>query len=191
MANVVIFWRLEDILEYCIKQAPGEGLILEFGVATGKTINIIAATATGRDVHGFDSFEGLPEDWSGHVETQGSFSRKGQLPKVRQNVKLYKGWFSATIDKFKALHSGPVAFLHIDCDLYSSTREVLQGLKDRLIIGTVIEFDEYFNYPNWQQHEYRAWQEFVRNYGIQYRYLAMTAADGRVAIVITGINNIK
>ena len=187
MAEAVIFWRLDKILEYCIKQAPRTGLLLEFGVATGTSINILAAVAEGREVHGFDSFEGLPENWSGHVEPQGSFSRQGKLPKVCSNVRLYKGWFSETLKQFKAQHSGPVAFLHIDCDLYSSTREVLQALADRLVVGAIIEFDEYFNYPNWQQHEFRAWQEFVREYGIQYRYLAMTASDGRVAVVITGI----
>jgi predicted O-methyltransferase YrrM len=186
MADAVIFWRLDEILEYCVRHAPAEGLILEFGVATGKSINIIATAAQGREVYGFDSFEGLPENWSGHVETQGSFSSKGLLPKVRPNVRLYKGWFRETLEQFKAQYSGSVAFLHIDCDLYSSTREVLRGLADRLIVGTIIEFDEYFNYPNWQQHEFRAWQEFVREYGFAYRYLAMTASDGRVAVMITG-----
>jgi len=185
MADAVIFWRLDEILKYCVRQAPADGLLLEFGVATGKSINSIAAAVSDRVVHGFDSFEGLPEDWSGHVETRGSFSRKGQLPKVRSNVRLHKGWFRDTLKKFRDECPGPVAFLHIDCDLYSSTREVLQGLADRLRVGTVIEFDEYFNYPNWQQHEFRAWQEFVKEHGIEYRYLAMTASDGRVAVVIT------
>ena len=185
MADAVIFWRLDEILNYCVRQAPAEGLLLEFGVASGKSINTIAAAARGRTVHGFDSFEGLPEDWSGHVETRGSFSRKGELPKVRSNVRVHKGWFNDTLKKFREECPGPVAFLHIDCDLYSSTREVLQGLADRLRVGTVIEFDEYFNYPNWRQHEFRAWQEFVRDHGIEYRYLAMTVSDGRVAVVIT------
>ncbi|MGH8119515.1 MAG: class I SAM-dependent methyltransferase [Gammaproteobacteria bacterium] len=185
MTDAVIFWRLDEILKYCVHQAPAEGLLLEFGVATGKSINTIAAAARERTVHGFDSFEGLPEDWCGHVETRGSFSRKGRRPQVRANVRLHKGWLKDTLKAFKEECPGPVAFLHIDCDLYSSTREVLQGLADRLRVGTVIEFDEYFNYPNWQQHEFRAWQEFVRDQGLAYRYLAMTAADGRVAVVIT------
>jgi Predicted O-methyltransferase len=189
MTDAVIFWRQEEILEYCVRQAPTEGLILEFGVAAGKSINIIASAARGREVHGFDSFEGLPEDWTGHLETRGSFSRKGRLPKVLPNVRLHQGWFKETLGKFKSSQNGPVAFLHIDCDLYSSTRDVLHGLADRLTAGAVIVFDEYFNYPGWQQHEFRAWQEFVRESGLRYRYLAMTASDGRVAVVITGKNN--
>ena len=187
MADAVIFWSLAEILSYCVQRAPATGLLLEFGVATGKSINLIAAAAGEREVHGFDSFEGLPEDWHGHVETRGSFSRAGRMPQVRANVRLHRGWFRDTLKEFKQAYPGPVAFLHIDCDLYSSTREVLEELADRLQPGTVIEFDEYFNYPNWRQHEFRAWQEFVRSRGIAYRYLAMTAADGRVALVITSI----
>lgn len=71
---------------------------MEFGVVTGMSINIIAEAAQEREVHGFDSFEGLPENWSGHVETQGSFSSKGQLPKVRPSVRLYKGWCGETLE---------------------------------------------------------------------------------------------
>ena len=187
--DAVIFWNLKDILIFCMDRAPKEGLILEFGVATGNTTNIIANTAKPRTVHGFDSFEGLPEDWSGHVETRGAFSRNGALPKVLENVRLYKGWFSESLPEFLKNNTGLVAFLHIDCDLYSSTRDVLQLLKDRLQTGTIIEFDEYFNYPNWQQHEYKAWQEFVTENNIQYRYIAMTAHDGKVAVEITNFAN--
>ena len=187
MKDAVIFWRLNEILEFCLNRAPQQGLILEFGVAGGKSINIIADIAKNREVHGFDSFEGLPEDWSGHIETKGSFSKKGQLPKVRSNVRLHKGWFSDTLPQFKEQNKDTIAFLHIDCDLYSSTREILDQVSDRLMSGTIIEFDEYFNYPNWQEHEFKAWQEFVMEHNLKYRYLAMTASDGRVAIEITDI----
>jgi hypothetical protein len=189
MYDAVIFWKLNEILNYCIERAPNDGLIAEFGVAGGKSINIIAEAAGEREVHGFDSFEGLPENWSGHLETKGSFTRKGKLPRVRKNVKLHKGWFSETILEFKKNYPGPIAFLHIDCDLYSSTREILWQLFDKFTVGTVIAFDEYFNYPNWQQHEFKAWQEFVREYNLQYQYIAITASDGRAAVIITGIGS--
>lgn len=189
MPDVVIFWHLRGILQYCMTESPDSGLVLEFGVAGGKSINIIADLVGGREVHGFDSFEGLPEDWTGHLETRGSFDRKGSLPKVKRNVVLHKGWFSDTIREFKQNHDGPIAFLHIDCDLYISTREVLWQLADRLTVGTVIEFDEYFNYHSWQQHEYRAWQEFVTEHRIKYRYIAITASDGRAAVKITAMGS--
>jgi hypothetical protein len=61
---------------------------------------------------------------------------------------------------------------------------VLWSLRDRLQAGTIIVFDEYFNYPGWRQHEARALKEFVAEFAIAYRYIAFTAMDGSVAIEI-------
>ena len=75
----------------------------------------------------------------------------------------------------------------MDCDLYSSTMTVLNGLKDRLQIGTVISFDEYLNYPGWREHEYKAWQEFVAANNIEYDYIAFGASNGPATVVIRKI----
>lgn len=185
MPEALIFEQPEALLRWCVKRAPA-GAILEFGVAGGASITVLANTVPGDTVHGFDSFEGLPEDWSGHVEGRGAFSQGGRLPKVPGNAVLHKGWFDDTLPRWRAAHPDAlVGFLHVDCDLYGSTRVILWGLADRLQKGTVIKFDEYFNYPNWQHHEYKAWQEFVAEFGLSYRYLAFTAHDGRVAVEIT------
>tara|TARA_R110002073_G_scaffold191088_1_gene349759 strand:+ start:234 stop:617 length:384 start_codon:yes stop_codon:yes gene_type:complete len=53
--------RLE-LLRLAIERVSNPGLFLEFGVASGASINFIAAN-TDTTVHGFDSFQGLPEDW--------------------------------------------------------------------------------------------------------------------------------
>lgn len=185
MADAIIFEDATKMLKYCVKNAP-KGAVLEFGVADGGSIAEIASVYKGT-VHGFDSFEGLPEDWSGHTEAAGTFDRGGTLPKVPKNVELHKGWFSDTIPVWKQAHPDPVGFLHMDCDIYSSTRDVLALMKDRLRPGTIIKFDEYFNYPNWQKHEFRAWAEFVAEHGVEYRYIAFTALHGRVAVEITKI----
>jgi len=58
-------------------------------------------------------------------------------------------------------------------------------LSQRLQAGTVIVFDEYFNYPNWQQHEFKAWREFVAERGVSYEYLAF--ARQQVALRIRGL----
>src|ERR1700737_2571230 len=117
------------------------GLFCEFGVYSGGTVKFIASL-TQCEVHGFDSFEGLPEDWrSGHEK--GLFAL-GSLPEVRKNVRLYKGWFQVTIPDFRNNHSEPIAFLHIDADLDSSTRTVFEMLGDRIVPGTIIQFDEFF-----------------------------------------------
>ena len=80
---------------------------------------------------------------------------------------------------------GPVAFIHVDCDLYSSTKTILSLLAPRLVSGSVILFDEYFNYPNWEQHEFKAFQEFVAASAVKYTYLAF--ARQQVAVRIDSI----
>jgi hypothetical protein len=80
------------------------------------------------------------------------------------------------------LAAGPIAFMHVDCDLYSSTKTIFEFLGDAIGPGTVILFDEYFNYPNWEQHEYKAFQEFSEKCGVKYRYLAF--ARQQVAVLI-------
>jgi hypothetical protein len=186
MADAILFDERDDLLTYCLAQSPAEGLLLEFGVEKGGSIRALAA-GTSRDIHGFDSFEGLPEDWSGTAEKRGKFTLSGRMPAVPANVRLHKGWFDQVLPGFLAANSGSVAFVHVDCDIYSSTRTVLWGLADRLRAGTVLLFDEYFNYPNWRRHEFRAFQEFVREFGVQYRYLGYSAKNGHVAVMLTVI----
>lgn len=162
------------------------GLYLEFGVKKGGTLRGIAAM-TDATVHGFDSFEGLPEDWAGTSLRKGKFSTGGRLPPVPANCRLHAGWFEDTVPRFAAEHTGPVAFMHVDCDLYSSTRTVFDALGERLVPGSVIVFDEYFNYPNWQDHEFRAFAELVAARQLQYEYLGFVARGGSVAVRINAV----
>lgn len=96
------------------------------------------------------AIKGLPEDWSGHVEPAGSFGRKGELPRVAPNVTLHKGWFKNTIDSFKKDNPGKIAFLHVDCDRYSSTRDVLWHLADRLRRGRNLSRNLMLDTNTWQ-----------------------------------------
>ena len=182
MADAQIFTSHKRLVEHAVRHAPDTGLYMEFGVATGNTTREIAAHApAGATVYGFDSFAGLPEDWSGHVETSGAFKQKG-LPSVPGNVQLVQGYFEDSLPGFMAEHEGPVAFAHIDCDLYSSTVTILDNIGDRLQPGAHVLFDEYFNYPSWKQHEHKAWAEFCAAKDIRYTYLGFTALDGRVLV---------
>ncbi len=161
-----------------------DGLVLEFGVFSGTTINHIASR---RDwtVDGFDSFEGLPETWRDGFD-KGHF-RAGAPPQVRGNVRLHPGLFDESIPKFLAGLTGerrPIAYLHVDCDLYASTRIVFDSLGDRIVPGTVIVFDEYFNYDGWEDGEFRAFQEFVAARAIAYEYLTYNYRDEQVAVRI-------
>lgn len=120
-------------------------LWLEFGVASGKTINYISKF-TNDKVYGFDSFEGLPEKWRDGFE-KGAFNRNGNLPKVNKNVELIKGWFDDTIPNFIKNQNKKVSFIHMDADLYSSTKCIFNNLKDYIDKECIIVFDELVNYP--------------------------------------------
>jgi predicted O-methyltransferase YrrM len=158
-----------------------DGLILEFGVFSGRSINHIADLAK-TSVYGFDSFEGLPEDWRSDLR-RAAFKRT-TLPHVRENIELVIGWFNDTLPQFARDHQGPVSFLHIDCDLYSSTKTVFECLGDRIQRGTVIVFDEYFNYVGWRNHEYKAFQEFIELSGFRYDYIAVNPHHQQAAVQI-------
>jgi Methyltransferase domain len=121
-----------------------DGKYCEFGVYTGTTINHIASRIK-HSIDGFDSFEGLPEDWrTGYGK--GTFALSG-LPKVRENVSLHKGWFNESLPIWSVANPGPIAFMHMDADLYSATKTVFDLLGERIVPGTIIQFDEFFNYP--------------------------------------------
>ena len=168
------------LLSHSLSLAPKEGLVLEFGVAGGESIRQIAAERTG-PIYGFDSFEGLPEDWFGYLR-KGFFAQ--DLPKVPAHVSLIKGWFSDTLSGFLAQNSGPVAFLHVDSDLYSSADYVFKALEGRIVPGTIVLFDEYWNYPGWRQHEFKAFQEFIARTGLGYRYEGFVPTAHQVCVVI-------
>jgi len=180
MADALILPDRWDMLAFALDEASKDGLALEFGVADGGSLRHLGQS--GRFLHGFDSFEGLPEHWAGTFERKGKFSRDGALPSVPANVTLHKGWFDATLPAFLAANAGPVTFLHVDCDIYSSTATIFKLLGARLAAGSVIVFDEYFNYPNWRRHEWKAFQEFIRDSGFSYRYLGFAQKNGHVAV---------
>ena len=163
------------------------GLVCEFGVATGNSINYIASLLPQTTVFGFDSFEGLPEDWREEYP-RGSFQIE-RLPEVSANVTLKKGWFSDTLPDFLEQHSGQAVFVHVDCDLYSSTKDIFNLLAPRIGPGTVLVFDEYFNYPGWREGEYKAFMEFINRTGYEFEYLGYCRASEQVAVKITGISS--
>jgi predicted O-methyltransferase YrrM len=185
MADAVGVYTQRELLDIALRQIGLEGHILEFGVYRGGSIRFIAKRQQDRKIHGFDSFEGLPESWAGWNLVKGDFSLHGKLPKVPVNVKLHPGWFEDTLPRWLDAEAGAVAFIHIDCDVYSSTKTVLAGLARRIKPGTIIVFDEYFGYPNWQEHEYRAFREYTAEFGANYTYIGW--ARTQVAVKITAV----
>lgn len=183
LPDALSFDTPKELIAHGLSIMPKQGLILEFGVNEGGSINFIASRIGMRTVHGFDSFEGLPEAWSGNNMAAGYFSRGGRLPRVRDNVRLHKGWFDLSLPDFTAVEPGPIAFLHVDCDLYSSTKTIFDLLGDRLVPGAVIVFDEYFNYPNWRAHEHKAFMEHVAASGLRFSYVGYSFRQLAVVVI--------
>jgi len=166
-------YPLTYVFEKMKLQRKPDTLWLEFGVASGRTINYIS-TFTKDKVYGFDSFEGLPEKWRNGFD-KGAFSSNGVLPQVNENVELIKGWFNETLPDFIKTHNKKVSFIHMDADLYSSTKCILDNLKDYIDTDCVIVFDELVNYPGFdgETGELKAFYEFITDNKVDYEWIGM------------------
>jgi hypothetical protein len=133
-AKMRLFGETAEGLAIALDAARVVGLVLEFGVRYGTTIRQIAALAE-QEVHGFDTFTGLPEAW--HEHPAGTYSTAGKLPELSANVHLHAGLFAETLPLFLQTHQGAVRFINVDCDLYSSTQTVLAPLASQIVPGTV------------------------------------------------------
>jgi len=170
-----------DVFRYALDHAPDDGVVAEFGVSFGSSIRYIAAM-TERRVYGFDSFEGLPEAWS--KEPKGMYTTRGKVPEAPGNVEFKVGLFTDTLPAFATQLAEPLSFANVDCDLYSSTRDVLETLGHLFPEGAVICFDEYLGHETWQQHEFLAFQEYVARTGRSYRYLGFSFMSRQAVIVL-------
>jgi hypothetical protein len=184
--GALLFPTREQVWDFALSKARVEGLYGEFGVFEGHSINHMAGVLQARHItiYGFDSFEGLKEDWRGTWYAQGAFDVGGKLPKVLPNVTLVKGWFDETVPKFLTDHPDkPFSFIHIDSDTFEAASLVLALLKDRIVKGTVLVFDEYLGFPNWKNGEFAAWRDFVAAQGIEYCYLAFSNTPAAVLVL--------
>jgi hypothetical protein len=103
-------------------------------------------------------------------ELQGHFALP-TLPTVPGNVVLHKGWFDKTLPAFLDTFNDTVALLHVDVDLYSSTKTVLTLLTPYLMPGTFIVFDELVGYAGYERHEVLAFYEFLLSTGLEFEVL--------------------
>ncbi len=181
MPNVPFFPSKDQLLEFCVQEAGYPPVILEFGVYSGATITTLAnASPPTTRLFGFDSFEGLPEDWRPGYE-RGMFALE-TLPEVPENVTLVKGWFTDSLPGFIETLDAPLQLVHVDCDLYSSTKFVLEALRNHLDNHAILIFDEYLNYDGWEEHEYKAFQEFVNDSPFDFDYIGCVPSHQQVAV---------
>lgn len=147
-----------SVLRHVLDLAPS-GVAVEFGVGSGTSTAIIANRMP---VVGFDSGQGLPEDWRpGYPKGSLTFD----IPTV-ENATIVEGWFDDTLPGFDFEALGYIGLVSFDCDLYSSTRTALRYIGPYLQVGTYVHFDEAHGYEGSENHEQRAWREYAEDTGI-------------------------
>jgi len=139
------------ILAEAILKLEVPGPIVELGCFKGgSTAKLsLVAKATGRELHVFDSFEGLPSpdgkdvrhDYvSGKVKQYAQGEYLGTLDEVKGNIakwgevgvcQFIKGFYSETLPKTTV----SPAFVFMDVDLIDSGRTCIQALWPRLVPG--------------------------------------------------------
>ena len=147
-----------EMLDFFTRQvADRNGIAIEFGVYSGTTLKVIRQGFKGR-VYGFDSFKGLPEDWRDGFPK--GFFETSEVPTI-ENVTLVVGTFQETLELFLDKLFEPISFIHFDADLYSSTSFCLEKVTNYLAPESIFVFDEYHNYDGWQNHEHKAFTEWL------------------------------
>ena len=167
-----------------VKKFDKESLFLEFGVFKGDSINLFAKRLKkiNAEIFGFDSFKGLKDEWmTEEFNPPGTFDLKGKKPRVEKNVKLIDGWVEETAKEFFSKNSKRIAFIHFDLDTYSSTSFVLKLIKNGFQPGTIILFDEFYGFPNWEKYEYKAFKEEIDEN--KFKFIAFGSRQACIKIV--------
>lgn len=154
----------------------------EFGVFRGDAFRYLMRTF--RKGFGFDTFEGLPEDW--HDERAGSYSSEGDVPEI-EGGEFIVGKFEDTLADFFSETRPVASVVNFDADLYSSTICALNGAKSVIDSSTILIFDEFLMNDQWEQDEFRALDEFCTANGYNFEVLAVSFFTKQVAIKLTGI----
>jgi len=147
--------RKESLVEAC-RAADPSGVCIELGVYQSRSLRVLRNYFEG-DIYGCDSFEGLPEQWRPGFP-KGIFATR---PQPIEGTELIIGLFHQTFPDWLPTLTKPVTLIHVDCDIYSSTKYALFAIEPYMADGVVVLFDEYHAYPGWEDHEARAFDEFL------------------------------
>ncbi|MBI3021799.1 MAG: class I SAM-dependent methyltransferase [Candidatus Omnitrophica bacterium] len=161
---MIAYWldRVEYVRCRMEQIAHLDGAIVECGVYRGRTLSMFAywmqrPAHAQRHLFGFDSFRGFPaptpNDGGNREAHEGNygdtspaivraFLEASGIPRefMETRCHLIPGFFSETVPNWTPQ---PIALLHVDCDLYESTMQVLTLLAPQVVPGGVILFDEY------------------------------------------------
>jgi hypothetical protein len=159
--------------------AERQVLYLEFGVAHGSSIRRWSELLHNprSALHGFDSFLGLPHDWSLEGHERGYFSTGGRPPVIDDpRVQFFVGWFEETLPDYR-WPDHEVLVVVMDADLYSSTSIALQHVKHRLVPGSYLYFDQFHHRCD----ELRAFAELLDEKLFSFQLLAASQDLSNVA----------
>ncbi|NJO43420.1 MAG: hypothetical protein HC769_29725 [Cyanobacteria bacterium CRU_2_1] len=155
--------KQREALQYLIEKQGTDSLgdYLEFGVFTGTSLSCMYQILQELNLDhirlfGFDSFEGLPESaateddntWNpgdfkfGYEFTKGILTQRG----IDWNrTFLTKGWFCNTLTpEFIQQHEiKKASVIMVDCDLYSSTQDVLKFCMPLIQDRAIVFFDDW------------------------------------------------
>jgi len=122
---------------------PGD--MAELGVFAGGSAKIISQACPSKKLHLFDTFEGLPQDdvWDiGHKKGEFACAISDvQIYLDGQNVEFHPGFFPDTTQGLNHSYS----FVHLDADLYESTKAGIEYFWPRLEEGGILMLDDYNN----------------------------------------------
>lgn len=171
--------------EAVVSLVTGSGDWAEFGVGPGRsTKQILRQLPKQSKLYGFDTWKGLPQDFAG-VIPKGGFSTGGKIPQfLREDSRFVPvvGKFHRTIPDWASKQKRPLAFVHIDCDLYLSTKCVLKNIQQLINGSTIVLFDELAGHPGYLQNEYRAFVEFLDESGREFEWVLTSSDYDRVAV---------
>ena len=153
---------------------------IELGVYEGKSINYLS-NHTDEIIYGFDSFDGLNEDWVGGYLDHSSGFYKTKIPKTNKNVLLINGLIQNTLENFLLKQNKKIKFVHFDLDTYESTKYALQIIKPYLCEGSVLLFDEFYNFPGYRSGEFKAFYEIFHEN--EFQYVAFNVKGPQVTII--------
>jgi hypothetical protein len=181
------FTNREEVFAVVAEQIKDRKVLyLEFGVFRGAATRYWSAALKNPNslLHGFDSFQGLPEDFHdlGGALTRGYFSTGGQVPQIDDDrVTFFRGWFDEVLPGYK-VPDHDVLVLNMDADLYSSTIYVLRHFRPYIKRGTFVYFDDLSSTHD----EPRAFTEFMRESGLKFRHLAAHVSLNQAFFVCEG-----
>jgi len=167
-------WSFFDsMMKLSIQERP----FYEFGVFRGQAFKYLVG-AFGRGF-GFDTFEGLPEDWQ--EEKAGSYSSEGRIPKIAGG-EFIAGKFEDTLPVFFSQPRPLASLINFDADLYSSTLCALNYSKPVIDGNTILIFDEFIVNESWEEDEFKAFTEFCAANNYDFEVLAVSFFTKQVAI---------